>query len=645
VREMSSTNRLLVHDPVPGFGTPLTIASFQVSRDFQRLWFTMLVTNHGQQLYVYDLTGGQTTLISTNPAGQPINAGVSSPFSISASGERAAFETGADDLEPNDLNRASDIYVSNFGLASRRHSALPERTGLGYATLKRGSLSANGTRLSFLSTDTSLIANDKNGHHDLFVRDLAADQVFNIGSGPSNSVVDAVMSADGAWLIYDRLGGQEFLSTRGDVYRANLRTGEIRSLETAGGRGLRYRPHLSVSQDGRWVAFRSTDRIRLSALGQATNQVVDLRYDGIVAGNAPSSNPTISLDGEWVVFESRATDLVETGPYLPGVPQVYARNLLQQRTRLLSITHTGAPLLTGATNPVLSANARYVAFETYSGSNIYLHDLLATGQVTNLLICSNCSRPSISGDGQAIAYLSQGQVYISLVGGGVETFAGATDVTEVALSIDGRFVAWASRESGISQIYLHDRWNTTRHLLSRSYLDTGGGNSHSTRPVFSHDGRTIAFQSFASDLVPGDYNGRRDIFVVQIVQVDTDNDGMDDDWETHYFQSLARDGSGNVDGDHLNDRDELLAGTNPLDLTSALRFTRISSRSVLGMQETELKWTSAPGKTYRVQRKINLAAPWSDVPGEIVTGGPNGSTTHFAPVSAASFYRVVFDTP
>jgi Tol biopolymer transport system component len=596
-------------------------------------------------------------LLTTNAIGEPINGSVLSPFSISESGAVVAFETTADDLVSKDLNRAPDIFVSHVGLLSGRHPDLPEGTGFGVGTLHRGSVNANGRRIAFLSTDSWLILNDTNQMPDLFLYDLGADSAVNIDRLVlSNSPMASLMSANGASIVYE--GVNLFLqpaSSRGALFRVDLRSGQSQQLGTASsfsGSGL-WQP--SLSQDGRWLVVQDSGHIRMTDFrtpalpGQANNQIVDVRFDGTQQGNGPSSSPMISVDGDWVVFLGRATDLITLGAdggtgtvYPPSVPQAFARNLRQQRTRLLSITDTGAPLPTGATNPVLSANARYVAFETYSGSKIYRHDLLATGRVTNLLVCSDCSRPSISGDGQLVAYLSQGQVYISLAGGAPQSFPGVSEVTEVTLSIDGRFIAWVSRASGVAQVYLEDRWNGNRHLVSHKYLGTDDGNGPSTRPVFSHDGRTLAFQSFASDLVPGDYNGRRDIFVVEISPVDTDSDGMDDDWETHYFQSLVRDGSGNVDGDHLTDREEFLAGSDPLDSASDLRFTRISSRIVSGpMQDTEVKWTSAPGKTYRVQHAPDLAAPWADLSDDIITGGPTGSATHLDLLHRTGFYRLL----
>jgi hypothetical protein len=125
--------------------------------------------------------------------------------------------------------------------------------------------------------------------------------------------------------------------------------------------------------------------------------------------------------------------------------------------------------------------------------------------------------------------------------------------------------------------------------------------------------------------------------------VDMDADGMDDDWEMHYFGTLARDGSGNFDGDHETDREEYLAGTDPTDPASSLRFTGIGRALRDPYFDTELSWSSAPGKTYRVQHKGSVTAPWSDVPGDIMTGGPRGTASdlqHLLVAPRTGFYRV-----
>jgi hypothetical protein len=107
-RDMSvATNRLLLE-------VPTDVGSFQVSKDSQNLFFTMAPTNHGFQLFWHSLLTSETTLLTTNAIGEPINGSVLSPFSISESGAVVAFETTADDLVSKDLNRAPDIFRTAF---------------------------------------------------------------------------------------------------------------------------------------------------------------------------------------------------------------------------------------------------------------------------------------------------------------------------------------------------------------------------------------------------------------------------------------------------------------------------------------------------------------------------------------------------
>jgi len=107
------------------------------------------------------------------------------------------------------------------------------------------------------------------------------------------------------------------------------------------------------------------------------------------------------------------------------------------------------------------------------------------------------------------------------------------------ISGDARYLVFTSESSDLvdndfnnaSDIFMRDLVAGTTMLLSINPQGTSSGNKLSSRPVLAPDGRTVAFQSFASDLVAGDYNNTRDIFVVRLASPDDDQDGLDDDWE------------------------------------------------------------------------------------------------------------------
>jgi hypothetical protein len=158
--------------------------------------------------------------------------------------------------------------------------------------------------------------------------------------------------------------------------------------------------------------------------------------------------------------------------------------------------------------------------------------------------------------------------------------------------------------------------------------------------VLAADGRTVVFQSFASDLVPGDYNDRRDVFVLRLGGPDTDKDGMDDDWEMVYFGTLARDGTGDFDGDGQTDAQEFQAGTDPTNTNSVLRVLTLTP---LGGGSTRVIWSAAPGKRYQVQFKDNLSdSGWTILPGVTIPSGTTASMADNAVgVGDRRFYRVI----
>ena len=163
------------------------------------------------------------------------------------------------------------------------------------------------------------------------------------------------------------------------------------------------------------------------------------------------------------------------------------------------------------------------------------------------------SRPSISADGTLIGYYSDAT---NLVPGDLngamdvflrDTVAGTTEVVSVsslgvlsngtssrpAISGDGRFVTFYSDgtnlvpgdTNAIRDVFVRDRLLGTTALVSRAATGVLS-NGDSSRPSISDDGRLVAFRSYASNLVPGDLNQFGDVF---LVDRDADQDGIFDE--------------------------------------------------------------------------------------------------------------------
>jgi hypothetical protein len=107
---------------------------------------------------------------------------------------------------------------------------------------------------------------------------------------------------------------------------------------------------------------------------------------------------------------------------------------------------------------------------------------------------------------------------------------------EAAISGDGRFVAFLSYStnlvpgstSGDGDVFVHDLQTNTTTQVS---VSTGGvkGNDFSCNPAISQDGRIVGFFSDSTNLVSGDTNGARDIFIHdRTVDFDLDGDGKAD---------------------------------------------------------------------------------------------------------------------
>src|SRR5439155_25832392 len=104
---------------------------------------------------------------------------------------------------------------------------------------------------------------------------------------------------------------------------------------------------------------------------------------------------------------------------------------------------------------------------------------------------------------------------------------GNSDSSGSVISADGRFVLFLSSASNLStnddggrrfvDVFVRDRTDHTTTLVSVNQTGTGGGNGHSVSPVISADGRYVAFESEASNLIVNDTNNASDVFVRDLV--------------------------------------------------------------------------------------------------------------------------------
>ena len=360
----------------------------------------------------------------------------------------------------------------------------------------------------------------------------------------------------------------------------------------------------SISADGRFVAFASaaSNLVPDDTNGYSDIFVYDRQTDQIervsvaddgTQGNGESGDYTtpstsISADGRFVAFESHASNLVPNDTN--GQRDVFLYDRLTGDIERVSVAADGTQASGSSTDPFVSADGRFVTFES-SASNlvpgdnnnktdVFVRDRQA-GTVELVSVATDGTAAnqssyasSISSDGQIVVFQSYASTLVpNDTNGKYDIFAhnrstGETTRVSVAsdgtqsmignslcasVSADGRFVAFDSTASDLVPGDTNSRYDAFVYdrqtgLIERVSVSAEGieGNGDSENVSLSADGRFVTFWSAADNLVPDDQNGVEDAFVFdrvtrQIRRVSVACDGSEANAPS-YIPALSADG-------------------------------------------------------------------------------------------------------
>ncbi|MCY2987716.1 MAG: Ig-like domain-containing protein, partial [Planctomycetota bacterium] len=532
-------------------------------------------TNDWDDIFVRDRQSNTTSRISVDPAGNQANSGSYTP-SISADGRYVAFESTASNLVSGNTNGTYDIFVRDTLSNTTSRVSLDTVGTQANSDSAMPSISADGRYVAFVSSASNLMSGDTSGQ-DIFVRDLigASTQPVSVGhpllqcqSGNNTSSLPSI-SADGRYVAFQS-NASDLVSgdTNGvsDIFvRDTLSNTTSRvSLDTAGTQANSDSDWPSISADGRYVAFSSDASNLVSGDTNGTPDIfvrdtlsnITSRVSVDTAGtqaNSYSDWPSISDDGRYVAFSSTASNLVSDDTN--GTSDIFVRDTLSNTTTRVSVDSAGIQANSQSYEPSISADGRYVAFTSWASNlvsgdtngmyEVFVRDTLSnTTSRVNLDTAGNQADresgwPSISADGRYVAFASTASNLVSGDTNGLfdifvrDTLSNTTTRVSLdtagtqanilstlsSLSADGRYVAFQSGASNLVSGDTNATWDifvrdTLSNTTTRISLDTAGNqaNSDSSWPSISADGRYVAFQSDASNLVSGDTNGYSDVF-------------------------------------------------------------------------------------------------------------------------------------
>jgi Tol biopolymer transport system component len=380
------------------------------------------------------------------------------------------------------------------------------------------STNASGRFIAFQSLATNLIPNYTNYQWNVFVRDrqtntTAIASISDNGTQGNNASGGPSMSADGRYVAFESLAGNLVPNDTNnwiDIFVRDLQTNTttIVSISDNGTQGNRFSYSPSISADGRYIAFAS-DASNLVPADTNNHYDVFIRdrqlnittivsiSDNGTQGDNGSDRPRISSDGRFVAFDSYASNLI-TPNDTNGQADVYVRDRQTNTTTRVSVASDGTQGNNISEYPSISSDGRYVAFASRA-SNLVPND---TNGIADIFVRDRQANTT---------------TLVSVASDGTQSNG---DSRQDSISSDGRFIAFSSSATNLFpkdiysnyDIFVRD-WQANITAWIGLTTDNFTVNADSFNPNICGYGQCIAFESFASNLVPNDTNNAWDIFI------------------------------------------------------------------------------------------------------------------------------------
>ncbi len=523
-------------------------------------------SNNTDDVFLFDRVSQATTLLSKAFGTATTSNRMTYRARVSDDGRWVMLDSESTNLVPGiapEHYAGSNVFLidrSNGSIALLSHSR-----GDGPVSAVSGTssdLSADGRWVTMVSYSSELVPGlrDQPDSPDVYQLDRQSASVELITRAiglefAGGRCIDSIVSADGNWVYFTGLAhpSEPTPAVGGaHLYVLNRTSREIRLLSrpldnanTNSSTGL-----TAVSPDGRWSLFSSshmlvagvTDNntwndIFLHDRVEAVTTLVSRAAGGTATGNSESTAVAVSPDGRWVLFNSRATDLVSGISDSNGGEDVFLMDRTTGTTRLVSRS-SGSASVTGnlwSTATAMSSDGRWILYRSKATD----------------LVAGIADANGVSNDAFLFDRLSGTTSLVSRADG--MTTTGDRSSEPLAMSADGRHIVFSSLASNIianaaagstsgSNLYLFDRTDGSKRLISRSAANPDvAANNDSSEASITPDGRWIQFVSRASDLVSGiaDTRQNNDVFlfdansnVITPVSKAARTESMGDNWSS-----------------------------------------------------------------------------------------------------------------